>query len=668
MKEARPPPLVFSTTHASEGTPRAPSAWVGWRQGIAAAVMLTCLLLLLALRAEIVWVQQHRPVPANEGQWMEEVVTVEPAVPSASRWPEPDARSRLTVPSGKETLRSPSAVRDLHNATGHTAVLGSTTTKVMRHSSPHPTPTAATLTTTRMSSTSMSTTTKATVTLSSLTTAPSPRSTPSSSLSRDKQVASRSTHSASALVLPSRPTQHNGRCENPQVAPASSSLAVPAAPLFAFDPSLINPRSKTAADTPIHYDGLLLFPFLHRGSSPLVAAPPTSPPGITISTHLTVERVDRLLAIAERWSHPDRVSAAVYMPWSVHTQAALALTAVPDRPVVSLTEAQLSNLRSLAASVVTNITRAAASHPCMVQPCATQLLANVDVHLVVALQDRPPPVVTRTWDPDPIGVWLPLNTLRNIAWRYVQTEFVLHLDVDFVPTEPLQAGLHRLLAAAHGDPVKRVWSVVIHMLKCAKTALAIAAGGRPQGCERSLMLKTHPSQRSNDLDRWEVSSHPYGVDYSFLFEPYLVTPAVGVPPFDERFLYGADKVAWAYDVALAGFEFTVVPPGAGSLEHWPHPPRAGTRPLGTKDWTGLLATVTRRARCLHWGVAPHVDVCNDLRARSEPDWPFHSAFFTLCGCDKTARSDFANAAARTARYASELAIGRQRHPDLAHLG
>jgi len=238
---------------------------------------------------------------------------------------------------------------------------------------------------------------------------------------------------------------------------------------------------------------------------------------VTIATQLSVDRMDRLIEMSKVWNGP--ISATIYISPRVFTQMAQLIAEQYDR--------------------------------------SETLRRNVDIHLYY---DK--------WiSTEEMHEVYPSNLLRNIAVENVRSEYVLVLDVDFVPNPTMQQEL------AH----------VLHLLHTAyKTALVIPAFEMdhkawereryPVVRDRLVKLYRHGdinyihyfkgkiAHSPTDYEQWSTTTKDYyPVEYRYMYEPYVVLRTDQTPKYDERFRgYGNDKTSFTYELAAAGFQFKVV--------------------------------------------------------------------------------------------------------------
>ncbi|KLO10318.1 hypothetical protein SCHPADRAFT_832679 [Schizopora paradoxa] len=188
---------------------------------------------------------------------------------------------------------------------------------------------------------------------------------------------------------------------------------------------------------------------------------------------------------------------------------------------------------------------------------------NVDIHLVVT-----PTVSDRQF-----------NTWRNIARMFARTDYVMMLDVDFVPCTNFK---ERLKIAA-GDEIKNLVrsgeaALVVPAFEFTKHEDGLDASTFPAdkkalaelyNASRITMFHNSwaPGHNSSDYPRFLFSSRPGEIykikTYQHSYEPYVIFrrdgPGSGIPWCDERFVgYGGNKAACLFEMYLSGVSFYVL--------------------------------------------------------------------------------------------------------------
>jgi hypothetical protein len=232
---------------------------------------------------------------------------------------------------------------------------------------------------------------------------------------------------------------------------------------------------------------------------------------ITVLTQLTFERLPRLVALSKRWPH--EISAALYI-----------------RVKENFEKVSVENM-------LENIFKV---HPELLQE-------RIKLHLVLGEKQ---------------SKVLPLNMLRNVAWKNSKTEYVLTLDVDFVPSENIQAVLkkHEKLMEEKLQE-KSVFILPTFHYKCKdEKEISTCVQDEP-------VFEDKPSQQPTNYTRWYAAQDVYQVQYKFLYEPYFIG-STNMTKFDETFDIGNDKLSQVYHLAVQKYKFYVLP--HVYLGHMPH--------------------------------------------------------------------------------------------------
>jgi hypothetical protein len=170
----------------------------------------------------------------------------------------------------------------------------------------------------------------------------------------------------------------------------------------------------------------------------------------------------------------------------------------------------------------------------------------------------------------------PYNTLRNRAMLLVETEAILMMDIDFLPSDSLHAyskgGLMQevlkatrasmaLVIPAFGHTAldtAAINSTELSTLLSSKHALvqAYQSGQLPGFYEN----RSPTCQAATNISRWLTATVPYQVAYAPVYEPYVIVGMPQVPWYDERFVgYNRDKTQHIEHLSGLGFVFSVLP-------------------------------------------------------------------------------------------------------------
>jgi len=259
-----------------------------------------------------------------------------------------------------------------------------------------------------------------------------------------------------------------------------------------------------------------LYPFFYRATNP-----PSSSKQISLNTLLSASRLDSLTAVARNWKG--------HMSITFHVSK----------------KSKLEDIRSLQTALQKN----------------PDLASNGDIHVVV--DDLP----------------YQFNLWRNIARMYSPSEYVIMLDVDFVPDAQLY------------DRLMENWEVMQRDMDNRK-AFIIPAFQFKEGHERNKIPKKKaemvkllrqdkaelfhadwfPGHGFTDVEKWmnrRAEDGPYQVTkFDKNFEPYLIY-SQKAPFCDEKFVgYGLNKCACVFEMYASGFSFYVL--SDSFLFHRPH--------------------------------------------------------------------------------------------------
>jgi hypothetical protein len=230
---------------------------------------------------------------------------------------------------------------------------------------------------------------------------------------------------------------------------------------------------------------------------------------VTISTQLTMERLHRLVMISNIWKF--KISAVIY---------------------IILYNDDLSEIDP-------NV------HLESIYSKFPQLLHTVDLSLVFGKS---------------VAGEFPMNTLRNIAWDQVTTEFIFLLDVDFIPSSNFEKTFENLDTTFLEKP-KSLFVIPAFHFECENV-------NELNSCNVSdPILETHPSHNATDIARWRNSTSPFQISYKFLYEPYVITNR-NITRYNEDFDIGNDKVEHFYELAAQNFSFYILP--HVYISHLPH--------------------------------------------------------------------------------------------------
>ena len=153
----------------------------------------------------------------------------------------------------------------------------------------------------------------------------------------------------------------------------------------------------------------------------------------------------------------------------------------------------------------------------------------------------------------------PINSLRNLALDAAQTELVLLVDVDFIPSRELAQlchagvpayGTYREMGVCGAALVVPAFDVSGEASSLPSTQGELASLWEQRKADIVSVKACQKCHAPIDYQRWFDTTRPYMVDYRDHFEPYIITLREGLPRYDERFRgHGKDKVSFLYEVS-----------------------------------------------------------------------------------------------------------------------
>lgn len=175
---------------------------------------------------------------------------------------------------------------------------------------------------------------------------------------------------------------------------------------------------------------------------------------------------------------------------------------------------------------------------------------------------------------DPRSQMYPVNYLRNVALKYVNTEFVFLSDIDFLPMYGLYHHLQEVLQTM--DSNEKVALVVpafetllyrVDFPHNKSQLLDMISRGKINTFRADVWSRGHGA---TDFEHWRTATEPYRVSWQVDYEPYVVVRS-SVTPYDTRFAgFGWNKVSHIMELYAQGYEFVVLPDSF--MVHMPHAP------------------------------------------------------------------------------------------------
>eukprot|EP00940_MAST-03C_sp_MAST-3C-sp2_P001166 g1166.t1 len=192
--------------------------------------------------------------------------------------------------------------------------------------------------------------------------------------------------------------------------------------------------------------------------------------------------------------------------------------------------------------------------------------------LLDANKDRVRYVIHRA----PVDALYPVNRMRNLAINITVTEFFVVVDADFIVSRDMHDALRTHARRLDWDAARwgrRLIALVLpafvvdakYRRTMSRDAFVSMLDSKrrfvlrlKRGDAAPFQEKAYPAGHfATDNIRWQQAMAPYEVSYRFGYEPFLMMrrPA---PRFDERFVgYGQNKVSYAYELAAANYRFIV---------------------------------------------------------------------------------------------------------------
>ena len=248
------------------------------------------------------------------------------------------------------------------------------------------------------------------------------------------------------------------------------------------------------------------------------------PEDITVATHLTPNKIDRLVAMKKRWNGP--ISASI----------------------------KISSLEEFIKF-------------CSDLSFHNAHLQHVGLHFFFEHRSRS----------------YPINILRNLALKNVKSNYVAILDVDFLPS-PINTNQHlRSIFAYHSFEEAKLNSTVYVMpafeVKHEKFVNTVINHTELPGTRERLMKMMNttdenekivvfheesykPGHRSTNYSRWtsNLEETSYSIEVlEFGYEPYIIGAVKNLPRFFEDFRgYGMNKLSYLVQLYYAGFSLRVL--------------------------------------------------------------------------------------------------------------
>ncbi|KAG8438703.1 hypothetical protein GDO86_005045 [Hymenochirus boettgeri] len=173
------------------------------------------------------------------------------------------------------------------------------------------------------------------------------------------------------------------------------------------------------------------------------------------------------------------------------------------------------------------------------------------------------------------GQFYPVNLLRNVAMRHVNTPYMFLSDIDFLPMYGLYESLRKAIVQLDMQNTKK--ALIIPAFETLRYRLAF-----PKSKAELLSMldmgtlftfRYHVWTKGHgptDFAKWRTATTPYRVEWEADFEPYVMVRR-DCPEYDRRFVgFGWNKVSHIMELDAQEYEFTVLP--NAYMIHMPHAP------------------------------------------------------------------------------------------------
>uniref|UniRef100_A0A8C6WSP4 LARGE xylosyl- and glucuronyltransferase 1 n=1 Tax=Neogobius melanostomus TaxID=47308 RepID=A0A8C6WSP4_9GOBI len=186
----------------------------------------------------------------------------------------------------------------------------------------------------------------------------------------------------------------------------------------------------------------------------------------------------------------------------------------------------------------------------------------------------------------------PVNLLRNVAMREVQTPYMFLSDIDFLPMYGLYEYLRRSVLQLDMSHSKKAlvvpaFETLRYRLSFPKSKAELLLGLCLAARRYHVWTKGHAP---TNFAKWRTSTTPYHVQWEPDFEPYVMVSS-STPEYDRRFVgFGWNKVAHIMELDAQEYEFVVLP--NAYMIHMPHAPSFDiTKFRSNKQYRACLQTL-----------------------------------------------------------------------------
>ncbi|KAG7274204.1 hypothetical protein CRUP_008580 [Coryphaenoides rupestris] len=161
------------------------------------------------------------------------------------------------------------------------------------------------------------------------------------------------------------------------------------------------------------------------------------------------------------------------------------------------------------------------------------------------------------------GQFYPVNLLRNVAMRHVNTPYMFLSDIDFLPMYSLYEYLRKSVLQLDMTNSKK--ALVVPAFETLRYRLSY-----PKSKAELLYHVWTKGHAPTNFAKWRTATTPYHVQWEADFEPYVMVQRDS-PEYDRRFVgFGWNKVAHIMELDAQEYEFVVLP--NAYMIHMPHAP------------------------------------------------------------------------------------------------
>ncbi|KAJ8950879.1 hypothetical protein NQ318_011177 [Aromia moschata] len=158
------------------------------------------------------------------------------------------------------------------------------------------------------------------------------------------------------------------------------------------------------------------------------------------------------------------------------------------------------------------------------------------------------------------GDYYPINALRNVGLRSVQTPYVFLTDIDFLPNKHM----YDMALIVPAFEIQKYGSLIPRNKK------QLLKGLRNKSVVPFLSSIWSSGHAPTNYEKWKTAEEPYQVKWEPDYEPYVIVRS-DVVEYDERFVgFGWNKVSHIMELEAQNYEFIVLPDVF--IVHKPHAP------------------------------------------------------------------------------------------------